>query len=212
MRYYFIILLSVMVSCKQKEKKTTDVTADKPVTDTIVTQQQPQNPTVDTSLYFISDTILTALKKGDIARMARFAHPVRGIRFSPYGYVDTVQDKIFFERQLVEGFNRNTVYNWGEFDGTGDPITMNISTYFKRFVYDADYLYAKQRALNHSIATGNSLNNLEAVYSGCEFTEHYFPGFNPKYEGMDWRTLRLVYKREGDMVYLVGIIHDEWTT
>jgi hypothetical protein len=211
MRYYIIILLLLFASCKQK-KKTTDQPAERSSQDTATTTQKPAIPTVDTSLYFMSDSVLTALRKSDYARLARYAHPIRGIRFSPYGYVDTISDRVLFDKQIRDAAGHKAVFNWGEFDGTGDPIVMTLPDYFKRFVYDADYLHAQQRSLNHFIGGGNSLNNLTAIYPGCEFTEHYFPGFDPKYEGMDWRTVRLVYKREGAVVYLVGIIHDEWTT
>jgi UDP-N-acetyl-2-amino-2-deoxyglucuronate dehydrogenase len=30
-------------------------------------------------------------------------------------------------------------------------------------------------------------------------------------EGMDWRSLRLVFEKKNDIWYLVGIIHDQWT-
>jgi hypothetical protein len=36
-------------------------------------------------------------------------------------------------------------------------------------------------------------------------------GFDPEYEGMDWRSLRLVFEKKNDIWYLVGIIHDQWT-
>jgi hypothetical protein len=41
--------------------------------------------------------------------------------------------------------------------------------------------------------------------------EYYFPGFDPQYGGMDWRSLRLVFSDHGGTWYLAGIIHDEWT-
>jgi hypothetical protein len=49
------------------------------------------------------------------------------------------------------------------------------------------------------------------VYRGDSYSEFYFPGFDPKYDGMDWRALRLVFKKENEKLYLVGIIHDQWT-
>lgn len=211
MRYYIIILLLVFAGCKQK-KKTTEQPAQRPTADTTTTTTQRPAPTIDSSLYSMSDSVLTALRNSDYTRIARYAHPIRGIRFSPYGYIDTAHHRVLFDRQIREAASHGALFNWGSFDGTGDPILLSLPDYFKRFVYDADFLHAKQRALNHFIGAGNSLNNLATIYPGCEFTEHYFPGFDPKYEGMDWKTLRLVYKREGPMIYLVGIVHDQWTS
>jgi (p)ppGpp synthase/HD superfamily hydrolase len=41
--------------------------------------------------------------------------------------------------------------------------------------------------------------------------EYHFSGFDPKYEGMDWRSLRLVFEEKDNIWHLVGIIHDQWT-
>ncbi len=61
------------------------------------------------------------------------------------------------------------------------------------------------------IGSSNSLNNLETVYNGCNFTESYFSGFDKKFEGMDWSSLRLVFKKHLDRFYLIAIVHDKWT-
>ena len=41
--------------------------------------------------------------------------------------------------------------------------------------------------------------------------EYHFPGIDPKFEGMDWRSLRLVFEQKNCTWYLVGIIHAQWT-
>ncbi len=100
---------------------------------------------------------------------------------------------------------------WGEFDGTGDPIKMTLHNYIQRFVYDVDFAKPETRRVNEFIGSGNSLNNLDSVYKNCDFTESHFSGFEKKYEGHDWRTLRLVFKERNGKYFLVGIVHDEWT-
>ena len=50
------------------------------------------------------------------------------------------------------------------------------------------------RKVNEFIGHGNSLNNLLSVYKNCDFTESHFSGFEKKYECMDWRSLRLIFK------------------
>jgi hypothetical protein len=61
------------------------------------------------------------------------------------------------------------------------------------------------------MSVGNSINNINTAYPKSDYIENYFSGFNKKYEGMDWRALRLVFQKEGDRYYLVGIVHDQWT-
>jgi hypothetical protein len=159
----------------------------------------------------LSVKLLNQLKLIDYRTIANYVHPKMGIRFSPYGFIDTANHQLLSRSTLSElAFNLEKV-NWGAHDGTGEPILMTLPGYSKRFVYDVDFLKAKERSVNRTIASGNSLNNLTSVYPDCEFTEFYFPGFDPKYNGMDWRTLRLVFKKEGKQYYLVAIVHDEWT-
>ena len=55
------------------------------------------------------------------------------------------------------------------------------------------------------------LENQFEVYDNPIIVEYYFPGFNPEYEGMDWKSLRLVFEQYEDNWYLVGIIHNQWT-
>ncbi|MEX2591982.1 MAG: hypothetical protein WD426_04350 [Anditalea sp.] len=105
----------------------------------------------------------------------------------------------------------NKQVKWGNYDGTGKDILLTPGEYFNKFVYDVDFLNAEQTLVNEMIGEGNSLNNLETVYKGADFTESYFSGFNGKYEGMDWRSLRLVFRRDQGKMFLIAIVHDQWT-
>ena len=55
------------------------------------------------------------------------------------------------------------------------------------------------------------LENQFEIYDNPIVVEYYFPGFNPEYEGMDWKSLRLVFEKYEDSWKLVGIIHNQWT-
>ena len=78
-------------------------------------------------------------------------------------------------------------------------------------MYDADFLNAPEISLNKTVSKGNSLNNIDSVYKNCVYTEFYFPGFDKKYEGMDWKSLKLVFKKANNNFYLIAIVHDQWT-
>ena len=70
------------------------------------------------------------------------------------------------------------------------PITLKFSDYYKRFIYDADFLNAEQVGYNKVLGHGNTLNNSFDVYKNSIIVEYYFSGFDPQYEGIDWRSLR----------------------
>lgn len=163
----------------------------------------------DTIIITLTQQILTALRNKDYNRFATFIHPVSGLRFSPYGYIDTLKD-LRFSITDFKSIHTSQPFDWGHYNGSGKPIHLTIIAYFSKFVYDRDFLNAKKTSLNEMIGTGNSLNNLEEVYKNCPYTESYFPG-SKKYKGMDWSALRLVFKIYKGRYYLVGIVHDQWT-
>ena len=167
--------------------------------------------TNDSVLLDLTKEILTAIKEKDYKKLTEYIHPEDGIRFSPYGFIDTANDVT----ATPSTFRLNAYINkkriWGYFDGSGDTIKMTSKEYFKRFVYDADFLNAEKTSLNQCLGGGNSQNNILVIYDGLPFTESYFSGFDEKFGGMDWRALRLVFKEYEGKYYLVAIVHDEWT-
>lgn len=158
------------------------------------------------------DTV-AALKRQDMKKLAEVVHPKKGLRLSPYASVRPgAGGDVVLSRAEVEGaLAEKAVRRWGHYDGRGDPIVLPFADYYERFVYDVDFAAAPQVSYNRPIGQGNTVDNSAEVYPGAIVVEYHFPGFEKKYEGMDWRSLRLVFEREGDAWYLVGIIHAQWT-
>jgi hypothetical protein len=167
----------------------------------------------DSILLRLTNNILVVLKNKNYSAFANYIHPVSGIRFSPYGYVDTLSHLRFSKEKFIATAKdeNQAMIVWGKFDATGDPIKITLNNYLQRFVYDVDFIKPEKRTVNDFIGTGNSLNNLLSVYKNCDFTESYFSGFKKEYAGMDWKSLRLVFKERNGKFFLVGIVHDEWT-
>ncbi|MEP6795877.1 MAG: hypothetical protein ABJB16_16235 [Saprospiraceae bacterium] len=211
MKLFIVITLALcMPSCRNiKEQTETSVHA----VETIKNESAPTVHEVNQDSVLLETTkqVLTAIKNKDYTTLASYIHPVSGIRFSPYAYIDTVRDITLKSEKFPEEVSKHDVLIWGNYDGSGDTIRLSIDNYFKKFVYDHDFLNAEKTSLNKITGKGNSTNNLEEVYSGCVFTESYFSGFDKKFEGMDWESLRLVYKKYGARYFLVGIVHDQWT-
>jgi hypothetical protein len=133
------------------------------------------------------------------------------VRFSPYSFIDVDIDVRLSEEAFIGKINKQEKLNWGRYDGSGDEIILTIQEYFGEFVYTADFLNAEKKSLNQVLGGGTTVNNIEEVYSDCDFMEFYFSGFEPEYEGLDWCSLRLVFQKYEGKYYLVGIIHDQWT-
>ena len=227
MKIFFISIISVclfFIGCRSKsgneiEKANSDsIQALNRKTDSLLQVKSLQDSIQlvhrkDSILLKLTQTILLTVKNKNYSAFANYIHPVAGIRFSPYGYVDTANDIILSKAKFIAqaGNPNQDMIVWGAFDGTGDPIRMTLNNYIQRFVYDVDFARPEKRSVNKFISGGNSLNNLDSVYKNCDFTESHFSGFEEKYGGMDWKTLRLVFKERNGRFFLVGIVHDEWT-
>jgi hypothetical protein len=157
--------------------------------------------------------VMAILKDGDMGMLASWAHPEKGIRFSPYAYVDKETDLVFSKDDLKDLMEDSTIQMWRTFPGSGELIEMTYSDYHKRFVYDADFIEDAEIALNEGLGQGTTINNLNEVYpkDKHDFVKYHIAGIDPASEGMDWRSLSLVFEKMGNDLALVGIIHDQWT-
>jgi hypothetical protein len=158
----------------------------------------------------LAETTIQALKTGDMAALAQLVHPVGGLRFSPYAYV-LPEHLVFSSAQLPGLMDDPSIYTWGAFDGSGEPIQLTFADYFTRFVYSKDFASAEQVSLDQRQGFSNTLDNRREFYPQSVVVEYYLPGENPDYAGMDWQSLRLVFQQQDGAWYLAGVIHDEWT-
>lgn len=158
-----------------------------------------------------AEKVLNLLAGKDMEKLVEFVHPVKGVRFSPYSYVDPVTDVVFMPGDLKGYFSSSVEYHWGRYDGTGDPINLTPAAYYDIFIYDQDYKKAERVSYNEQLFQGNMINNAPDVYPGSIIVEYHFTGFEPEYGGMDWRSLRLVFEEFKGQWLLAGIIHDQWT-
>ncbi|MCA1319410.1 hypothetical protein LC085_05745 [Bacillus tianshenii] len=151
------------------------------------------------------------IKEKDFSALKDLIHPTKGVRFTPYGYVDANRNLVFTASEIGDLKENQKVYLWGEYDGTGDPIQLSFHDYYKKFIYDADFLHAEEKSINKRLGQGNSIDNSKEVYPDATVVEFHFPGFEEKYEGMDWKSLRVVLEKLDNKWYVVGFIHDQWT-
>lgn len=165
----------------------------------------------EADLISLSDKILITIKEKNFNAFAEFIHPTEGIRFSAFAFIDIKGDKILQKNEIIELSKNNKDYTWGIHEAIGDPIVSNIKKYFEEFVYDVDFLVKAQKQVNQATNTGNSIGNIKEIYPQSDFVEYHFKGENPEYAGLDWRNLTLIFKKENNNFYLIGITHGEWT-
>lgn len=154
--------------------------------------------------------VLNLFRKQAYSGLASYIHPDFCLRFSPYPHL-TPENLSFCPDQIAALFAGDQVYQWGRYDGTGEPIRLTGPAYADEFIYDQDYLKAPVVGFNQPVSSGNSPNNIHDIYPEAVFIEYHFPEIDPQYSGMDWRSLRLVYQKIDQTWYLIAVVHGEWT-
>lgn len=205
--FCFGILAIWIVACNG-----TDKSAESTLSKDTISSQKPTDTIADEgTLTTIATEILTTLKAKDYKAFLAYFHPTDSVLFSPYGFIDTKSSKKLTKAAFAKLIEERGSVNWGNYDGSGETIRLTAQKYIEKFVYNADYLHAEKTSYNQIIGKGNTLNNLSEIYPQHPFIEYYFSGFDTKYEGMDWTSLRLVFRQYQNNYYLVAVIHDQWT-
>lgn len=200
------VIIFLATACNNEPRDNKIVTNDK-TADTVM-------PVIvinkDSLLLATGNKILQALKNKHYDSISHFIAPGDSVHLSPYGFIGSGEQSLPARGWLIL-LKNNAKMNWGTYDGSGDPINLSLKEYINKFVYNADFLHAEKTAVDSFIKTGNSLNNLKKIYPDSRFIEYHFSGFDNKYGGMDWTSLRLVFKERDGRYYLQAIVHDQWT-
>lgn len=153
--------------------------------------------------------MLTAIKERNFEGLAMYAHPLKGVRFTPYTRVDVNHNLILTSEQLKKGSADKGLYTWGNYDGSGMPIELTIAEYFSEFVYDQDYLATGEAGYDRPVVLEETDNSRE-IYPEAYIVEYHHAG-SEAHGGLDWSSLLLVLEEYNGEAYLVGIIHAQWT-
>ncbi len=154
-----------------------------------------------------SRAVVGALSRRDMRGLARLVHPTRGVRFSPSPSVSE-SDAILRRAELVSAWRDRRPDVWGETEA--GEINVTFQQYFAEYVYARDFARVGQVSYNRPRSHGNNSNTLRDNYPQAILVEYHSPGRDPRFDGMDWQSLWLVFERAGREWFLVGIAHDEW--
>ncbi len=154
--------------------------------------------------------IIWAIKNHDMLAWAETVDTHQGVRFSPYTYVDVDRDLVFMPVPFSMLWEDTTVYLWGTYAGSGDPIELTFQEFYSEFLYDVGFARPDKVGYDEFIGWGSMINNIKEVYPSAVVVEYHFEG-SEQYGYLDWRSLRLVLMEEGDVWHLLGVVSDEWT-
>ena len=156
--------------------------------------------------------VLDYIKDGDYEALSLLAHPELGVVFSPSATVTLSTNRRFSAEQIAGFDNDSTVYIWGVFNGSGEPIEMTLDEYFAEFVFPRDYRGASVIGINRIVRTGNALENITDVFPDAKFVDFHIPGGErDPTEELDWSSLRLGFEEYDGSLWLTAIINSRWT-
>lgn len=200
-----VFLPIIFISCSSNESINDNLETS------IDTSSFEQSRTHESTLDELAKEYLTYLSQSDFLALAEFNGSAK-VLFSPYLFVDTTSALKFSFQELLALAGSDVSNKWGLYDGSGEPIFLNIQNYFARFVNDVNYLDdTAEINLGEVQQRGNSLSNLTELFPGAEFVEFYKGPVDDELMGMDWRSLILVFQLVNDEMTLVAIVHNEWT-
>lgn len=156
---------------------------------------------------------VAAIATQNYQALSAMIDPAKGLRFTPYTYISGKEVSLS-PQEVAAAAGSTKIYHWGEFDGSGEPIDMTIKDYFARFVYNYDYAKKAQSiTYNQPVGKGNSVNNQREKHPNAIIVEYHIPQNDPKYEGMDWGSLYLIFEQdEAAQWKLVNVAHGQWTS
>ncbi len=207
----FALIIFLLTACTNRQ----DHKEAKSITDSAIVKEATTNIDSDglsqqDSIKATGRQVLTFLKQRNYPELVKY-FSAKGVRFVPFGFIDTTTSKLLTSENFLKAIDKKWTLTWGSYDGTGDLIKLPVTAYLKNFVYNADYLNAEATAFDTVMKLGNSINNIKDIYPNHHYLDYHFSGFDQKFEGMDWTSLRLVFEKYEGQYFLVAIIHDQWT-
>ncbi len=157
-----------------------------------------------------AEAVITILQDNQLWNLVEWIHPEKWIRFSPYTYIDVDEHNVLFPEDIINNIDQNFI--WGYTDWKWDAIDMSISEYIGMYAGNADYLWlADEVLIDYETMRWNNLNNINEIYLDSSYIEYYISWFEPQYDGMDWKSLTIVFEKFEEVYYVVWIINWSWT-
>ena len=179
----------------------------------VPTEAQADNPAdrspEEQKAYDTAWEVLQFISVYDYQMLAEYAHPEKGIIFSPDPYVDYNEDTVFTAAQIRD-FESGGSYQWGYFCASEHLIDETADKYFDDYVYTKDYLHYDRVGVNQVFRSGNCPENAGELFPDGIFVEFHDEG-TEALDGLDWSSLKIVMEEYEGSLRVVAIVNSCYT-
>lgn len=206
---FIFILIVALTSCGLSANRIHETKENEVQIDEMISKS-PENMPETMSAFETSINVLTAIKNRDYQLLSKYAHPEKGIIFSPDSYVDYNEDSVFSAEQIKLFGSDNTIYSWGYFDLSGNLIELTANEYFDKYVYNKEYIYSQQIGINSIVYSGNLVENVAELFPNAIFVDFHDEG-TEEFDYIDWSDLKIVLEKYNDILKVIAIINSRTT-
>ena len=154
--------------------------------------------------------VLEYIKDDDFNGLSHVVHPVYGVVLSPYATINLATDRRFSAEQIAGLGSDSSIYVWGVYNGSGEPIELTPTEYFDEFISAEDFLKVNIIGINQVVRSGNALENIPDVFPNAEFVDFHITAGEPT-DDFDWRSLRLGFEEYNGYFRLIAIVFNKRT-
>jgi hypothetical protein len=172
----------------------------------LTTQVESEVFCQDPQIQAIVQNLTTAVQNRDGQALARLVHPQRGLRLRHDWWNNEVK---LVGGEVSRVFNDPTVRDWGQADGSGQPITGSFSDVMLPLL-DEDLVGATQAACGEILGGGTAgVLRLPTEYEAVNFHTLYRPAPGEDAFG-DWGSWVIGIEYWDGHPYLSFLVHYAW--
>ncbi|RDI41672.1 hypothetical protein [Falsibacillus pallidus] len=151
--------------------------------------------------------VRNALVKGDMATLANYVHPEKGLLISPYEHIS--DDAVVFKKEEIPSLLKmSKTIVWGNEDGSGKPMNSTPKEYFQRY---QDFSNTDKGTFDDLKQRGNIPINIKDIFPNSHVVEFYHPGTEQNSK-MDWSSLYIVFQKDSKGEWkTVALVSGQWT-
>ncbi|MBL4704528.1 MAG: hypothetical protein JKY54_08400 [Flavobacteriales bacterium] len=165
-------------------------------------------PLIESKVEDVARYLLERLKEKNWPAVSALTSSDHPLRISPKVHLDsntfTVDGKLLSKLEIS-----GEEIVWYINTASGEPMIMNFTDYFNRYIWDKDYSKAHFH-VDEYISRSSLINNLASEFPNCKTVEAFIKTdikSNPS--AIQWRSLNMVFKYMDNKYYLVGLVHDQ---